>query len=116
MALTNALFNTGLDAMAGDIDSVSLHESNPDPDGSNEVSGGSYARQTPTWDAASGGTVSIGSSLSFDVPGGSTVAYVGLWDSTGPDWKGSIQLDSSESFSGDGTFSVTSLAITLSNS
>lgn len=115
MALTNGLFNTGLDAMVGTADSVSLHESDPDPSGTNEVSGGSYARQTPTWDAASGGAVSISSSISFDVPGGSTVAYVGLWDSTGPTWKGSIELSASESFSGDGTFTVTSMTITLSN-
>lgn len=115
MALTNSLFNTGLDAMVGDINSVSLHEADPDPSGTNEVSGGSYARQTPSWDSASGGAVSLGSSMSFDVPGGSTVAYVGLWDSAGPTWKGSIALDASESFSGDGTFTITSLTITLSN-
>lgn len=114
MALTNGLFNTALDAMAGDAVSVSLHSSNPDPTGANELTGGTYARQTPTWGAASGGTVSITSDLVFDVPGGSTVAYVGLWD-TGGSWLGSIQLTDSESFAADGQFTVTAMSITLTN-
>jgi hypothetical protein len=48
--------------------------------GANELTGGSYARQTVTWSAASGG--SKGDSAvggAFSVPAASTVAFVGLW-------------------------------------
>lgn len=52
--------------------------------GANELTGGSpaYARVVPTWGSASSGqiaTVSIASSL--NVPAGSTVAFIGMWDS-----------------------------------
>lgn len=115
MALTNSLFNIALDAMAGNVDSISLHQSNPDPSGTDEITGGTYARQTPSWGTASAASVGINANIVFDIPAGSTVAYVGMWDSAGPTWRGSVQLDNSESFSGDGTFTLTSLAITMSN-
>lgn len=116
MAFQNRLFNIGLDAMAADIVSVSLHEDDPGATGTNEVSGGNYARQTPSWAAASGGTVAIDTNIEFEVPGGSTVAYVGLWgDDEGPVWNGFIALDDTEVFAADGEFTVTQLAITATN-
>lgn len=51
--------------------------------GTSELTGGSpaYARVVPTWAAASGGAISTSSvASSFNVPAGSTVAFVGLWD------------------------------------
>jgi hypothetical protein len=48
--------------------------------GSNELSGGSYARVGVTWSAAAGGTKASASIASpLNVPGGSTVAFAGLW-------------------------------------
>lgn len=49
--------------------------------GLNELTGGSpaYARKAITWTAASGGSKTASSSPVFDVPAGTTVAYVGLW-------------------------------------
>lgn len=114
MAFQNSLFNVALDAMAGAIVSISLHEADPGGTGANEVTGGTYARQTPSWGAASAGAVAIDTPAEFDIPGGSTVAYVGLW-SVGPQWEGSIILDNSEIYAGDGTFTLTQLSITASN-
>lgn len=49
--------------------------------GTNEVTGGSpaYARKAITWNTASSGSKLSSSSPTFDVPGSTTVAYVGLW-------------------------------------
>src|SRR5690606_19425795 len=74
MAFQDALFDTGLDAMAAEIVSVSLHSAD----------------------------------------GGATVSHVGLWDS-GPAWLGSIALENSEQFAGDGEFAVTSVTINAVN-
>lgn len=50
--------------------------------GTNELSGGSpaYARKALTWSAASGGAKALTSGVTFDIPAGSTVAWIGLWD------------------------------------
>lgn len=50
--------------------------------GTSEVTGGSpaYARQAVTWSAASSGAKSAASVAgAFNVPSGTTIAYVGLW-------------------------------------
>lgn len=50
--------------------------------GANEVTGGApaYARQAVTWNAASGGSKTSASVAgTFPVPGGITVAFIGLW-------------------------------------
>lgn len=61
-------------------DQVSAHSAFPGTTGANELSGGVYARAAPTLAAASGGTRTI-SALSIAVPGGSTVRWVGTWES-----------------------------------
>lgn len=50
--------------------------------GSNEVTGGSpaYARKAATWAAASGRSKATSASMVFDVPAGTTVRWVGIWD------------------------------------
>jgi hypothetical protein len=50
--------------------------------GANEVTGGSpaYARKALTWAAASGRSKAISSGVTFDVPAGTTVRWVGFWD------------------------------------
>jgi hypothetical protein len=53
--------------------------------GSNELTGGSpsYARQAVTWSSAgSGSKVSASVAGNFNVPAGSTVAFVGLWSAS----------------------------------
>lgn len=52
--------------------------------GTNELTGGSYAREAVTWNAAAGGTKTTASVAgAFNVPAAGTVSFVGLWAGTG---------------------------------
>lgn len=115
MALTNDLFDAMLDEAGTQVGSVSLHSANPGLTGASELVGGSYTRQVPTWAAASGGSVQTSSAMDFSVPGGSTVAWVGLWDGAGTTFMGGVQLATSEVFAADGTYTVTNITLTLAN-
>jgi hypothetical protein len=66
---------------------ISLHSADPGPTGANaEISGSGYARKTTTWGAASavsggpndGRAQIVGSTLTFDVPGGVSISYYGV--------------------------------------
>ena len=85
MPFATAADNQMLDALAGGTPSsiigfASLHTAYS-TSGASEVSGGSpaYARKAITWSAASSGSKAASSSPVFDVPAGTTVAFVGLW-------------------------------------
>jgi hypothetical protein len=59
--------------------------------GANELSGGSpaYARKAAVWDAAASGAKAMSGANVFDVPAGSNVKFIGLWDaSTGGTFHG----------------------------
>ena len=114
MALSNALFDTMLDAAAERATTASLHTADPGSNGASEVTGGSYARQAVTWQSASGGAVEASATISFPVPGGTTVTHLGLWDDTDT-WLGGIQLSQSETYGADGTYEVTTLRLTAAN-
>ena len=109
MPLTVTTRNAMLDSLT--ITHASLHTADPGTDGSNEVTGGTYARQAVTMAAASGGTRSASNQPVFNVPAATTVAWVGLWNN-------SVFLGSAdpvdESFTNAGTYTVTSLTIGVS--
>jgi len=87
---------------------MSLHSADPGSTGANELSGGSYSRQSCSWNSASGGQAQLSADVTFDVPGGSTVAYVGYWDAaSGGNFRGSDQV-AQETFSADGQYVVDS--------
>jgi hypothetical protein len=52
--------------------------------GTNELTGGSpaYARKAATWAAAAAGAKATSAGMVFDVPAGSSVGWVGLWDAS----------------------------------
>jgi len=79
--LTVAAANTMLDALAGVLDEVSLHTAYS-TSGANEVTGGSYARQSITWNSAASGALDSSNAPSFSVPSGNTIRFVGFWDAT----------------------------------
>jgi hypothetical protein len=111
---TNAL-NVAANAVTGAALYMSLHSASPGANGANELTGGSpaYARQALTWGSASGGVASVSGTVSFNIPAGSTVAYVGLWSaSTSGTWYGAVQLASSESYTGQGVYQVTAASLT----
>lgn len=117
MAFENSLLETGLDAMSGVLVSASLHTADPGGTGANEVVGGTYARQTPTWDAAGATTpavVEMSAPIVFQIPAGNEINYVGLW-STGPTWEGAIQLGAPAPFNNDGELTVQEMTVTMIN-
>lgn len=77
---TTAAKNAALDGIP--IDEMSLHDGFPGLTGANEISGGmpAYARQACTFGVASGGVRSLLASVTFDVPSGATVRWIGLWN------------------------------------
>lgn len=98
----------GLDAIVAASDWVSLHTDDPGTSGLNEVSGGSpaYARLQGTFAAASNGVRVLSSDLSFNVPGSTTIAWVGVWSAqTGGTFRGKHQV-TSETFASQGNYIV----------
>jgi hypothetical protein len=91
---------------------VSGHTDIPDATGSNEITGGSYARIAVTWTAVASGVRDNSAQLSHAVPAGSTFAYYGLWDAlTAGNFYGSIpRTGSGETLYGFG--SVDSAGVT----
>lgn len=85
MRLSNAAKNLMLDALdesqAAGAKYLSLHSAYSSS-GANELTGGSpaYARKAATWAAASAGSKATSASAVFDVPAGSTVRWIGMWD------------------------------------
>jgi hypothetical protein len=58
----------------------SLHTGHPGETGSNEVVGGSYARQAISWNAAAGGAMTNSAALDFAGMPAVTVTHFGIWD------------------------------------
>ena len=71
---------------------------------SNEVSGGSYARQTLSWGAASNGVITA--SPVFSMPASSTAAWVCLFNAGGTAVD-KAQFGASQAFATAGTYSPT---------
>lgn len=67
--------------------------------GLNELTGGSpaYARKAATWNAAASASAALTAAVTFDVPGGTTVRYVGRWTAlTGGTFLGMSALNGTE--------------------
>lgn len=77
--------NAMLDALAAVCTRVALHTADPGAANSAtaEVAGGTYARQVITWNAATGGAIDSSNAPVFDVPAGTTVAWVSFWNDAG---------------------------------
>jgi len=114
MPFNTTILNTALEAMADRIVSVSLHTGNPGTTGANELTGGGYTRQTPTWGTAAAGVIETTASMVFPIAAGNSISYVGLWD-TGPVFVGSAQISPAEIFNNDGQLTVQELTITATS-
>jgi hypothetical protein len=104
-----------LDALAAVAIFASLHSADPGATGTNEIAGGTpaYARKSITWNSASAGALDSSNQPVFDVEGGDTVAFVGLWSaSTAGTFYGSADV-TDETFGGQGTYTLTDFDITL---
>lgn len=120
MALNDTAKNAMLNALAALVTYASLHDDAAGTDGSNEISGGSYARKAVTWEAAAIHVLAMDVDPSgpvFDVPASTTVDEVGLWDDDGDpagNFYGSADVDD-EVFTNAGTYTVTAFTITASD-
>lgn len=93
----------------------SLHTADPGATGASEVSGGSYARQTSGYNAASGGVAALAATLSFTSMPAATVTHYGLWDSTGtPKFLQGAALSSSKTVGSGDTLQITAASETIS--
>lgn len=72
----NAMLTGGLGNAIGYI---AAHTDIPNSSGSNEVTGGSYARQAVTWASASAGVRDNSGALSIPIPAGTTVVGLSGW-------------------------------------
>lgn len=107
--LVDAGENLMLDGLAGGVTFVSLHTADPSTDGSSEVTGGSYTRETVSWAAAASGSVTTDANIIFDVPGSTTITHLGYWSaSTAGTFYGSRALDTSQTFATAGTYTISS--------
>lgn len=113
--LVDAGKNLLLDGFAGGVTFVSLHTADPSTGGTNEVSGGAYTRESVSWASAASASVSTSASIVFDVPGSTTITHLGYWSaSTSGTFYGSRALDTSQTFSTAGTYTIASGNITES--
>lgn len=84
----------------------SLHTADPGTTGASEVTGGSpaYARKALAWTAGTTGTATA--SATYDVPGGVTVAWGGIWNGAAtPVFRDTVDI-TDQAFSSQGTFKL----------
>ena len=112
--IVNVSFDIALDAMVTEYAELSLHTANPGSSGTNEVTGGGYAREEVTWSPAADAVVAIQDPVQFEVPDGTTVTHVGIWTSGGG-FRAAGALSTPERFGSSGTMSVTALSITFTS-
>lgn len=69
--------------VASEVTHLSLHTDDPGSDGSNEVSGGGYARIAPTYVQVIDGLYDLDANLEFDGTAGTEVLWIGWWTASG---------------------------------
>ena len=80
MSTPTATLNLMLDAVTADT--ASLHSGYPGSAGtSNEITGSAYTRESITIAAADGGEREASTTPVFDVDAGTTISWIGLWNS-----------------------------------
>ena len=103
MGFSTAALNDMLDGLT--VDAVSLHDGDPGAAGTdNEVSGGGYSRQTPTFNAASSAERELDSDLNFTCTAATGATYFGLWDST--TFLGGFAITGDQAFNSAGEFTL----------
>lgn len=86
-----------LDAFGTAAVFASLHSAFPGDTGASEITGGTppYARQAITWSPAAAGVKANATNPSFNVPAGTTIAWLGFWSLvTAGVWQGGFPLGS----------------------
>jgi hypothetical protein len=106
-AETQALVGLVGDGTTDKNNYISLHTGDPGSTGTLEVTGGTYARVSTNWAAPASSAVT-GSSVTLNVPSGTTITHWGLWSaSSGGSFLYGGTLPAPESFGSNGTYSLT---------
>lgn len=105
MAMNDTYLNAIADHGASLVTHVALANSGV------ELTGGSYARQSITWGAASTGNIAASNTPTFDVPAGSTVNQVMFYSALTAGTAYGTTTVTAETFAGAGTYTLSSAAI-----
>lgn len=108
MPFTSAADTTAITAVKNAATWISLHTGDPSTTGTNEVTGGAYARVQVTWGTVTAGSVTATGPAVINVPTGTTITYWGVWtaSTSGTFYFGGL-LGAPESFGAAGTYSLT---------
>lgn len=109
--LTIAALNSLIDTLRGDLTLVSLHTASPGTNGANEVTGGSYTKESETYAAASAGTSDLATPLEFGPMPAVTITHYGLW--AGATFKGGNPLSTPRTLLAGDLYTLTSAPITF---
>ena len=113
--LLDALVGTAAYTVTGPIKLALVTANGNDASAGTEVTGGSYARQTITFDAAASGSISNSASISFTGMPAVTVVGIEIYDSAGsPKRLAYGALTASRTVTAGDTVQFASSAITLS--
>lgn len=94
---------------------LSLHSGDPGATGANnELTGGTpaYARKAATFAAANAASRALSGDVTFDVPAGSTVAYVGIWTAVAGTYMGCFDV-TDEVFASQGQYKLLATTTTV---
>lgn len=116
MALDATAHNAMLDHLGTLALRVAFHTGDPGAANAadNEVTGGTYARGTISWAAASGSSMAGDTLPTVDIPAGTTVTWESLWNAAGTVRYQKKALVAPEAFGADGTLEVTAATLSLS--
>ena len=93
---------------------VSLHGGAPGEEGSNEVEGGGYRRQSPSFTDPADGAASNLDDIDFELLPESTISHIGLWDRReGGGFRWSSPLDEPMPIRSRGTFRIVAGDLTI---
>lgn len=116
MGLNTTVLDVAVDAATDLLVYASLHSAAPNASGSNEVTGGGYARQACTFGAPSAGVGALTGTLTFAGTASSAVTHVGFWSaSTSGTFRGFKALTGDQTFNSAGEYEVTAVTVTGSS-
>lgn len=112
MPLTDGTLNSLGTSLAGLCTHASLHTADPGSTGTNEVTGGGYARQAVSFTVDGDGDLTITGTLAFSGPANGAAQFVGLWSAaSGGTFRGGFALTGDQTFNAAGQYNVTALTI-----
>jgi|SRR5690606_23962212 len=115
MAVQNAALTRAATGLVANVTALSLHTAAGGGSGNNQLTGGDYEQEEPSYGSVSSGSANLSSSVTFGGPASSsTVTHLGFWD--GSTWLGSVALVEPRTLGPGDTLTVTSAPIVVTAS